>query len=54
MWKEGEAVKLIEELLLQVLKLLRFNGPAVVVIEWDEEVIFFHQNRLASQYHATS
>ena len=54
MWKEGEVVELIEELLLQVLKLLRFNGFVVVVIEWDEEVIFFHQNQLASQYRATS
>jgi hypothetical protein len=44
LWKEGEATELIEELLLQVLKLPRFNGPAVVVTEGDEEVIFFHQS----------
>lgn len=32
---------MIEELLLQVLKLLRFNLPAVIVVEWNEEVISF-------------
>lgn len=46
MWEEGESAEMIEELLLQVLKLLRFNLPAVVVVEWNEEVIFFHQSRL--------
>jgi hypothetical protein len=34
-------------LLLQVLKLPRFNRPAVIVIEGDKEVIFFHQSRLS-------
>src|SRR5215475_9918929 len=46
LWKEGETAELIKELLLQVLKLPRFNGPAVVVIEGNEEVIFFHQSQL--------
>ena len=41
----SEAAELIEEL-LQVLKLPRFTGPAVVVIEGDKEVIFFHQSQL--------
>lgn len=47
LWNEGEAAELIEELLLQVLKLPRFNRPAVIVIEGDKEVIFFHQSRLS-------
>jgi hypothetical protein len=44
--KEGEATELIEEVLLQGLKLLRFNRPAVVVVQRNEEVIFFHRSRL--------
>lgn len=32
LWEEGEATELIEELLLQDLKLLRFNLPAVVIV----------------------
>jgi hypothetical protein len=45
LWKEGESTKLIEELLLQGLKLLRFNLSAIVVVQGNEEVIFFHQSR---------
>ena len=41
-----EAAELIEELLLQGLKLLRFNRSAVVVVQGNEEIIFFHQSRL--------
>jgi hypothetical protein len=44
--KEGEAAKLIEELLLQGLKLLGFNRPAIVVIQRNKKVIFFHQSQL--------
>ncbi len=44
--KEGEAAKLTEKLLLQSLKLLRFNRSAVVVIQRNKEIIFFHQSRL--------
>jgi hypothetical protein len=44
--KEGEAAELIEELLLQGLKLLRLNRPPVVVVQRHEEVIFFHQSQL--------
>jgi hypothetical protein len=43
--KEGEAAELIEEL-LQGLKRLWFNHSTVVVVERNEEVIFFHQSRL--------
>ena len=44
--KEGEAAELSEELLLQGLKLLRFNRSAVVVVQRNEEVVFFHQSQL--------
>ena len=44
--KEGEAAKLTEKLMLQSLKLLRFKGSAVVVIQRNKEIIFFHQSQL--------
>ena len=44
--KEGETAKLIEELVLQGLKLRQFNRPAVVVVQRHAEVIFFHQSQL--------
>jgi hypothetical protein len=44
--KEGKAAELIEELLLQGLKLLRFNRPAIVVVQRNEKIIFFHQSQL--------
>jgi len=44
--KEGEAAELMEELLLQGLKRLRFHLSAVIVVQRHKEVIFFHQSRL--------
>jgi hypothetical protein len=43
--KEGEATELIEELRLQGLKRLHFNRPAVIVVQRNEAVIFFHRSR---------